>query len=147
MVSLVLLLREHQDMDVATLEGSLDTLFPGHFLPKNEGSFVTNGAHAAEFLVKSTVLRHSGMFLVNAIPGPYGEGLPGHSAWTSVDRVAAIGSDDDAYRFIGKTLAKVGGRAVAVVHPATGKSVPFDDATPQRLRSEDVLQSLGISTG
>jgi len=70
-----------------------------------------------------------------------------HKAWISVDLIAPIGATEDAYRFIGKALAKMAPEdSVALVHPQTNAMVPFDSETRSKLQSEVVLRSLGMES-
>jgi hypothetical protein len=162
MVSLVVLLRQALRLDRTALQEKLDAVFPGQFVPHNENSFVVDGPDQTQLMAKSLVASHSGLFFVICRPGAYGDVssyashgrdprlqdlLRQHNAWLSVDLVAPIGGTEDAYRFIGKALAKLApDDAVALVHPQTNAMVPFYSETRAKLRSEAVLRALGMES-
>jgi hypothetical protein len=162
MVSLVALLRQAVRLDRAALEQKLDAVFPGQFVPQNENSFVVDGPDPTQFMAKSLVASHSGLFFVICRPEAYVDVssfalndrdprlqdlLRQHNAWLSVDQVAPIGGTEDAYRFIGRALAKLApDDSVALVHPQTNAMVPFDSETRAKLRSEAVLRALGMES-
>jgi hypothetical protein len=160
MVSLVVLVPQPVHLDVPTVQNLLDEVFPGHFMPTTDSSFVIEGTAPAQLFVKSAVPQNSGVFFVNAVPRPYTamagfltnvkdpnlrSRVQGHAAWLSLDRVGAIGSADDAYRFIGKALARLAPRdALAVVHPDSERMVRFEGSTLAHLNADNVLQALGF---
>ena len=162
MVSLVVLLRQPVQLLRATIQQNLDAVFPGHFVPQNENSFVVDGPNPTRLMVKSLVPLHSGLFLVISMPGAYLD-LAGfaahnpdpqlhdlvsqHTAWLSVDRIAEIGTTEDAYRFIGKALTKLSPQdALAIVYPQRNATVPFNSETRAKLQSERVWRALGMDS-
>jgi hypothetical protein len=160
MVSLVVLLPEPLGLDVPALRQHLDSVFPGHFLPQTDDSFVTEGSSPAQLFVKSAVPSHSGVFFVNFIASPYTKFsefaahisapplldlVRQHAAWLSLDLIGEIGSEDDAYRFIGKALAQLAPLgSLAIVHPEKHIIVPFAESSRDHLRADKVLRSLGM---
>jgi hypothetical protein len=161
MVSLVVLVSQPVHLDVPTVQRLLDEVFPGRFVPKTDSSFVIEGTGPEQLFVKSVIPQNAGVFFVNVVPRPYTavsgfltkvteptlrSRVQGHTAWLSVDRVGAIGSVDDAYRFIGKALARLAPHdALAVVHPSSERTVPFEGSTLAQLRADNVLQALGFA--
>lgn len=162
MVSLVILLRRPVQWERAAIQEQLDAVFPGQFLPQNENSFVIDGPDPTQFMVKSLVASHSGLFFIICRPEAYvnvsnfapndrdprlQELLGQHHAWHSVDLIAPISGTEDAYRFIGKTLAKLAPEdSVALIHPQTKALVRFDAETRVRLRSDAVLRAIGMES-
>ena len=160
LVSLVVLLPVPLRLNVAALRQHLDSVFPGHFIPQTDDSFVMEWSNPAMLFVKSIVPSHSGVFLVSFVPGPYTKFsdfadhvsaprlldlVHRHNAWLSVDLISEVEPEDDPYRFIGKTLAQLAPESsLAIVYPAKYIMVPFAESSRIHLRADDVLQSLGM---
>lgn len=143
MASLVVLSNTNVDLTLDALRQSLDSLYPGEFLPPREqGSFVVDSPEqGATFLIKSNVAGASGLFMLHSGPGPYTEfsnfaeriadlallkTVQSQSCWLSVDRVGS-GSDEEAYRFIGNVLALLAPEDTAVlVHPSKLIAIKFN---------------------
>jgi hypothetical protein len=150
-VNLVVLSCTRVELSVDLLRTQLDGIFPGHFLPpRRHGNFVIDGPVAgAEFFVQCAVPGAAGTFLLHTVAGPYAEVSPfaariedealrrlceAQTCWLSVDLVSRHTSDDDAYRFIGRVLARLApADAAALVHPSRLVTHRFDDELRRRL--------------
>ena len=167
MVSWVVLSDSYVELKVDMLREKLDAVYPGHFLPPQDGSFVIDGPGPGQFFVKSIIPGAAGMFLIISVPGPYTEfpicrgdrgsvgspqGCGAICCWLSVDLIHKITSDDEAYRFIEQVLAKLApADAAFLVHPEMRVTLGFDDDIRRRLASgrkfsqihEQVIRTMG----
>jgi len=160
MTSLVALLKEPNAVNLDSTRTLLNAVFDGHFPIKSDDSFVVPGPTPAQLMIKSVVPGHTGIFFLNAVPSPYNKfsdyedhlssseliALAVQSkAWLSIDTIGLIGSEEDAYRFIGKALAAVcPSSTLAVLHPTRYSMIAFTEHTPQRLKATNVLESLAL---
>jgi hypothetical protein len=131
------------------------------FLLKFEGNFVIDGAvPGATYMIQSNVADASGLFMLHNVPGPYSEfsdfpsRLTGsirelalrQPCWMSVDVVIKYGTDEDAYRFIGRLLAQLAPPDSAVLlHPSRMVATAFSDAIRRQLAAGD--QTFGVAQG
>lgn len=144
MISLVVLYRDYVDLTLEQLCEHLDAVFPGAFLPPGDINFVVEGAVPdVTFMIKSIVQGAAGLFMLHNIPAPYTEfsnileivddpvlreTIAATTAWMSIDLVSAFGSNEDAWRFIGRMLARIAPTdAVFLLHPDSGGVIAFDD--------------------
>ena len=156
MVSWVVLSNTHVELDVESLRGKLDELYPGEFLPaRQKGNFVVEGSVPGQFLIQSSIRGAAGTFFLHSVPGPYTEfsnfakSLEDRSlrqtaeaqcCWLSVDLIARHTSDGDAYRFIGRLLAKLApADAALLVHPTRRIAMSFTDEVRRRLASGEQI--------
>lgn len=154
MVSLVVLAQSSPDLTLESVRQTLDAVFPGQFLPpREEGNFVIDGAvPGAIYMIQCTVPDASGVFMLHNVPGPYREfsdfakHLAGsirevaleQQCWMSVDLIGKYGTEEDAYRFIGKLLAQLAPPDSAVLlHPSKMAATPFSDAIRRQLMAGD----------
>jgi hypothetical protein len=162
MVSLVALLRRPAPLEVDSVRQVLDDLFPGRFLPRNDDCFVVEGPAPNQVAIKSLVPAHTGFFLAISAPVPYTNASPfaasladpelieiatNHEAWLSIDLIGPVGGVDDAYRLIGKALARLAVHPLGIVHPHTCTTLRFSDTVLNGLRSDAVLASIGVGRG
>lgn len=151
MVSWVILSRSYARLDADKLRAKLDEVFPGEFLPQREqGSFVVEGpVPEAQFLIQSRVPNAAGTFLCNSVPGPYTmfssfaraikdgalrRQVRSQQSWLSIDLIAKHTTEEDAYRFIGRALARLApADAAYLVHPTHFTVVAFDQDVRDRL--------------
>jgi hypothetical protein len=151
MVSLVVLYDTYVELDLDALRQALDDVFPGEFLPPREqGSFVIDGAvPGATFMIKSAVKGAAGLFTLNNVPGPYTEfsdfaeyiidpalreRAEAQSCWLSIDLIYKTDDVEGAYRFIGKTIARLAPADSAfLVHPETYHYLVFNEDVRGRL--------------
>ena len=159
MVSWVVLSKSYVALDEKKLRATLDEAFPGEFLPqRDQGSFIVEGpVPPAQFLIQSRVPGASGVFMLNSVPGPYTrfsdfdtfirdrtirQQARAQRSWLSIDLMAkhSNSSESEAYRFIGRALAKLAPKDAAyLVHPTRRIIVPFDEGVRQRLeRGEQI---------
>lgn len=142
-------------LDENKLRATLDEAFPGEFLPqRDQGSFIVEGPIApAQFLIQSRVPGASGVFMLNSVPGPYtrfsdfDKFFPDRTirrqaraqrSWLSIDLMAkhSNSTEGEAYRFVGRVLAKLAPRDAAyLVHPTRHIVVPFDEGVRRRLEN------------
>jgi hypothetical protein len=159
MVSWVVLFDSALALDEETLRARLDEAFPGEFVAqRDQGSFVVEGPEpGAQFLIQSRVAGAAGVFMLNAVPAPYthfsnfAAFIPDRTTrqkaraqrrWLSIDLMMknpdAI--EADAYRFIGRALAKLAPRDAAyLVHPTRQIVVAFDEDVRRRLASGEYM--------
>jgi hypothetical protein len=151
MVSLVVLYDSYLELSIEPLRHSLNQVFPGEFLPPREqGNFVVDGAvPGATFMINCIVENAAGLFMLNNVPGPYTEfsdfidyiaepalreRAKAQNSWLSIDLINAITDVEDAYRFIGKMIARLApDDAAFLVHPETYHSVVFDSEVRSQL--------------
>jgi hypothetical protein len=96
--------------------------------------------------------------MLNSIRGPYSDvsdfaaaiadrslrrEAESQGCWLSVDLVHRHTTDEDAYRFVGRVLAKLApADAAFLVNPATRTTIAFDDDIRRRLANgEQILPS------
>jgi len=157
MVSLVVLYDTYLELSLESLRQALDQEFPGEFLPPREfGNFVVDGAvPGSTFMILSAIPEASGMFMLNNVPGPYTEfsyfaeyisddvlreRATAQNCWLSIDLINLTTSIEDAYRFIGKVLARLApDDAAFLVHPETYCSIVFDNDVRARLAGGSCL--------
>lgn len=149
MVSWVLLYSAHSVFDVNDLRQKLDAAFPGEFLPQRDGkSFILDGPTPGQFLIQSRIVGAAGLFMVMSVAAPYtqfsdfanfiDDPALRHQAvaqrnWLSIDLIAKATNPNDAYRFIGRALARLApADAAMLVHPTRPIVMTFDEST-QRL--------------
>lgn len=150
MISWVVLSNTCLDPTVESVRATLDALYPGEFLPANDRNFVVEGPEPeSQFMIQSNVAGAAGMFMLQAVPGPYtmfsdfAEAItdPGlralavaQQAWLSVDAMHVHTTEAEAYRLIGALLAKLAPPDAAVlVHPSKPIVMRFDDEVRRRL--------------
>lgn len=156
MVSLVILSQTCPTLTLDSVRVTLDSIFPSEFLPPREaGNFVIDGAvPGAQYLVQCTRPNHQGMFMIQNVPGPYSEFSDylnyiedpeirevavRQQCWLSVDMVHQHTTAEDAYRFIGATLALLAPPDAAVlVHPSMLTAVPFTNETRRQLAAGEL---------
>lgn len=160
MVSWVVLSNSYPEMDADKLRAKLDEAFPGEFLPprKDAGSFVIDGpVERAQFLIQSRVRGAEGTFMLNNVPGPYTEfsdfdrfitdramrrRAAAQRSWLSIDLIGKHTTDENAYRFIGRVLAKLAPHDAAfLVHPARRIVIFFDEDVRRKLADGGPMQS------
>jgi hypothetical protein len=149
MVSWVVLSDTYVELSLEVLRKKLDEIYPGEFLPPRErGNFVVDGTVPGQFLIQSAVSGEAGTFLLNSVPGPYSDVSDfarfikdqtvrkkalAQRCRLSVDLISKT-SSTDAYRFIGRTAAKLApGNAAFLVHPTDGTIIPFTEDLRRRL--------------
>ena len=152
MVSWVVLSNTPVELTIDRLREKLDELYPGQFLPpRKEGNFVIDGTMPGQFLIHSNLAGAAGLFLLNSVPGPYTDvsdfalaindrslrrTAHAQCCWLSVDLIHRHTTNEDAYRFIGRVLAKLAPNdAAALVHPSSLVTIPFSDDVRRRLAS------------
>jgi hypothetical protein len=157
MVSWVVLSNTHVRLNVNRLRERLDEIYPGQFLPpRARGTFVLDGAVPGQFMIQSAIPNAAGMFFLHSVPGPYTEFSDfaaaiadralqrvamAQRAWLSVDLIARHTSDEDAYRFIGRVLAKLApADAAFLVDPERRTTIVFDDEVRRRLASGEMIR-------
>ncbi len=107
----------------------------------------------AQFLIQSNIPGAAGLFLLHSVPGPYTELSDfaesitdrqlrvlavAQRTWLSIDNVRIHTSEEDAYRFIGRTLARLAPPDAAVlVHPSKPLVLRFDGTVRRRLANGD----------
>jgi len=159
MVSWVMLSNSYVELDETRLRAVLDQAFPGEFVPqRDDASFVVEGPVAGvQFLVQSRVTGAAGVFMLNTVPGPYTrfsdftkfiadqtvrKKAQTQRSWLSIDLMSkhSNSTEADAYRFIGRALAKLAPRdATYLVHPTRRVVIAFDEDVRRRLeRGEQV---------
>ncbi|HEY7712230.1 MAG TPA: hypothetical protein VIG57_19620 [Candidatus Entotheonella sp.] len=160
MVSLVVLSQSAPELTLESVRSTLDAVFPEQFLPpREEGNFVIDGAvPGATYMIQCTVPDASGMFMLHNVLGPYSESsdFPDHltgairdlalqqQCWMSVDVIGKYGTDDDAYRFIGRLLAQLAPPDSAVLlHPSRMVAIAFDETVRRQLAAGD--QPFGVA--
>jgi len=160
MVSLVVLSQSSPELTLDSVRTTLDAVFPGQFLPpREEGNFVIDGAvPGATYMIQCTVPDASGMFMLHNVPGPYREfsdfanHLEGpvrevalqQECWMSIDVIGKYGTDEDAYRFIGRVLALLAPPDSAVLlHPSKMVATAFSDTVRRQLAAGD--QPFGVA--
>jgi hypothetical protein len=156
MVSWVVLSSTHVRLNVNRLRERLDEVYPGYFLPPRErGTFVLDGTVPGQFMIQSAIPNASGMFFLQSVPGPYTDvsdfaaaiddrAVRRHAmaqrAWLSVDLIARHTTDEDAYRFIGRVLAKLApADAAFLVDPEKRTTTLFDDEVRRRLANGEMV--------
>lgn len=144
MVSLVVLYQDYVELTVESLREILNEVFPGEFLPPGDRNFVVDGAvPGATFMIKCAVHNAAGLFMLHNVPGPYTEfsefaqhiadpalraSAEAQSAWLSIDLIVQANAED-AYRFIGKVIARLApDDAAFLVHPDSYGVLPFDES-------------------
>jgi hypothetical protein len=162
MVSLVVLSQSAPELTLDSVRSALDAVFPGQFLPpREEDNFVIDGpVPGATYMIQCTVPDASGMFMLRNVPGPYSEcsDFPsrltgsirelalGQQCWMSVDAVLTHGTDEDAYRFIGRVLAQFAPPDSAVLlHPSRMVATAFNDTVRRQLSAGE--QPFGVAQG
>jgi hypothetical protein len=160
MVSLVVLSQSSLDLTLESVRKTLDSVFPGQFLPpREEGNFVIDGAvPGAVYMIQCTVAGAGGMFMLHNVPGPYNEfsDFSAHLSgpllelalkqvcWISIDQIHAYGPEEDGYRFIGPVLAQLAPADSAVLlHPSKLTAVEFTQDVRRQLASGD--QPFGVA--
>ena len=159
MVSWVVLSKSYLALDENKLRARLDEVFPGEFLPpRDQGSFVVEGpVPPAQYLIQSRISGANGVFMLNSVPGPYtrfsdfdkfiqDRTMKRHAraqrSWLSIDLMAkhSGATESEAYRFIGRVLAKLAPQDAAyLVHPTRRIIIPFDKEVRRRLeRGEQI---------
>jgi hypothetical protein len=150
MISWVVLSNTDVELTVESLRAALDALYPGQFLPGNERNFVVEGpVPDSQFLIQSNVAGAAGMFMLQAVPGPYTmfsdfaaaikepdlRALAvAQQAWLAVDAMHVHTTEAEAYRLIGSLLANLAPRDAAVlVHPSKPIVMRFDNEVRGRL--------------
>lgn len=159
MVSWVVLSNSFVELNEEKLRAKLDEAFAGAFLPqRNEKSFVVKGpVPEAQFLIQSRIAGAAGIFMLNTVPGPYTHfsdfdkfitdratqrQARAQRSWLSIDLVKAHSNstEADAYRFIGRALAKLAPRNAAyLVHPTRRVVIAFDEEVRRRLENGEQL--------
>ena len=153
MVSWVVLSNTPLELAAESLRATLEQLYPGNFQPGEQANFVLDGpVPGAQFLVQSNVSDATGLFMIQNVPGPYtdfanfaariadakmrAEALA-QQAWLSVDNIRIYKSREDAYRFIGRVLARLAPPDAAfLVHPSRLTTIRFDDNIRRRLERQ-----------
>jgi hypothetical protein len=154
MVSLVVLSQTWLNLPLDHVRATLDSLYPGVFLPpREEGSFVIEGpAKGASFLIQCAVPEVNAIFNLHDVPGPYsdfsdfGEHISDselrelalqQQCWMSEDRMHAYERNDEgAYRFISRVVAQLAPPDAAVLlHPSLMLAIPFTDDVRRLLAS------------
>jgi hypothetical protein len=150
MISWVVLSNTCLDPTVESMRATLDQLYPGQFLPANDSNFVIEGPEPEwQFMIQSNVDGAAGMFMLQAVPGPYtmfsdfAEVITepelrtlavAQRAWLSVDAMHVHTTEAEAYRLIGSLLAKLAPPDAAVlVHPSKPIAMRFDDDIRKQL--------------
>jgi hypothetical protein len=150
MVSWVVLSNTPLELVADGLRATLEQLYPGNFPPGGQTSFVIDGpVPGAQFLIQSNVPGAAGLFMLQNIAGPYADfsdfarriadaqvraDALSQRAWLSVDNVRAYRSRQDAYRFVGRLLARLAPPDAAfLVHPSRLTTIRFDDGVRRRL--------------
>ena len=150
MISWVVLSDTCLDPTVESVRAMLDALYPGQFLPANDRNWVVAGVDPdSQFMIQSNVAGAAGMFMLQAVPGPYtmfsdfAEAITdpdlralalAQQAWLSVDAMHVHTTEAEAYRLIGSLLAKLAPPDAAVlVHPSKPIVMRFDDEVRTRL--------------
>ena len=150
MISWVVLSDTCLDPTVESVRATLDALYPGQFLPANDRNWVVAGVVPdSQFMIQSNVAGAAGMFMLQAVPGPYtmfsdfAEAITdpdlralavAQQAWLSVDAMHVHTTEAEAYRLIGSLLAKLAPPDAAVlVHPSKPIVMRFDDEVRTRL--------------
>ena len=158
MVSWVVLANSYLDFGVDVVRQKLDEVYPGEFLPsRQKGNFVVAGPLPGQFMIFSSVPGAAGIFMLNSVPGPYthfskfAEAIADPSlrasvakqcCWLSVDLIHSKASDEEAYRFIEKVLAKIApADAAFLVDPDTGAVMRFDDSVRSRFAKGEQIRS------
>lgn len=159
MVSWVVLFDSPLALDEGMVRARLDEAFPGEFVPqRDQGSFVVAGPEpGAQFLIQSRVAGAAGVFMLNAVAAPYTrfsdfarlipdraikQKAQAQRRWLSIDliRPHANATEADAYRFIGRALAKLAPRDAAyLVHPTRQIVVAFDEDVRRRLATGEYM--------
>jgi hypothetical protein len=153
-VSLVVLSGTPIELDLDRLRAKLDELDPGAFLPpRDEGSFIIDGAVPGQFLIQSRIPGAAGIFLLHNIPVPYTEvsdfarsigdrslrrKAAAQCCFLSIDllRRHTTSTNEDAYRFIRRALAKLApADAAFIVDRARNVTIAFDEDVRRRLAS------------
>jgi hypothetical protein len=154
MTSLVMLSQSSPDLTLDSVRSLLDTLFPGQFLPPREqGNFVIDGAvPGATYMIQCTVPGAGGMYMLHNVAVRYSEfsDFPNHlegpirelalqqPCWMSIDVIGKYGTDEDAYRFIGRALAQLASPDSAVLlHPSKMVATPFTETVRRQLAAGD----------
>ena len=156
MVSWVVLSNTPLELAAEQLRGTLEQLYPGKFLTGDQSNFVIEGpVEGAQFLIQSNVPGAAGLFMLQNVSGPYKdfsnfarriadaqmrtEALS-QQAWLSVDSIRISKSREDAYRFIGRVLARLAPPDAAfLVHPSRLTTIRFDDGVRRRLASGELI--------
>ena len=149
LIGWVVLSNTFVDLTIDSLRATLDSLYPGQFLPPNDRTFVIDGAAEGQFMIQSNVDGAAGMFMLHDVPGPYtifsdfAEFITdpdlrtlatSQQAWLGVDNMHVHTTEAEAYRFIGAVLAKLAPPdAAMLVHPSMPIAVRFDDDIRRRL--------------
>lgn len=150
MISIVVLYQDYVELTLESLREILDDVFPGAFLPPGDINFVVDGAvPGATFMIKCAVQGAAGLFMLHNVPGPYTEfsdfvqyiadpalraSAEAQSAWLSIDLIVQSTNAEDAYRFIGKVLARLApGDAAFLVQPETNGVLLFDESVRRDL--------------
>lgn len=158
MVSWVVLSNTHVEFKLDQVRKKLDELYPGLFLPpRDKGNFLVAGPVPGQFLIQSSAPAAAGTFLLQSVPGPYTkfsdfaawitnlalrQKAEAQCCWLSVDLVIKHTTEEDAYRFIGRLLAKLAPADAAVlVHPTKPIAIPFDDSVRRRLAADGQIPS------
>jgi hypothetical protein len=159
MVSWVILSNSYVELTEDKLRVKLDEAFPGEFVPqRDQGSYVVEGpVEGAQFLIQSRIAGASGTFMLNSVPGPYTlfsdftssirdrtirRQARAQQSWLSIDLMMKHSdtTEDGAYRFIGRALAKLAPRdATYLVHPTRRIVVTFDETARRRLESGEQM--------
>ena len=157
MVSGVVLANTYLHLTLELVRAKLDEVFPGEFLPPREqGNFVIDGAAPGQFFINAHMPDPAGMFLLNNVPGPYGEfsnfahsiadpsmrrEAAAQRCWLSVDLIHKVGNHEKAYRFIEQVFAKFApADAAFLVHPSKLITIRFDHDLRVRLaKAERIL--------
>jgi hypothetical protein len=157
MISLVVLSGSYVEITLDSLRESMEETFPGSFLPpRDQGTFIVDGpVPGVQFLIQSDIPGAAGMFMLQSVPGPYTEFsdfaehiadaslrrlAEAQSCWLSIDLLHLYTSEQDAYRFIGRALARLAPPdAAALVQPARPVTVAFNDQVRSALASGDNL--------
>jgi len=109
-------------------------------------------------MIQCTVPEASGMFMLHNVPGPYSEfsDFANHldepirkvalkqQCWMSVDVIGKYGTDEDAYRFIGRVLAQLApADAALLLHPSKMAATVFNESIRRQLAAGD--QPFGVA--